>query len=193
MTATITTPALSESIANNVTQAPAVPVDQSSGVVSGVVSEVVQYSDTWTMKLTLTGIIASMTVNALVTGLIVFKILKVFMEVKAARTSVERTFKLGSSGGTEFRHIIFVIIESGMALFAIQLVRVGLLIPPVQLQPVLIVPDSVVNLIIGINEVLNVIINLFITTSFVLLIAFTWLGHHTNNNFGAGLNEIVLR
>ena len=63
-----------------------------------------------------------MAVNTLVTGLIVFRILKVFLEVKATVTSVERT--LGSTRGTKLRHIIFVIIESGMALFAIQLVRV---------------------------------------------------------------------
>ena len=62
-----------------------------------------------------------MAVNALVTGLIVFKILKVFLEVKTS-TSVERT--LGSTGGTKLRHIIFVIIESGMALFVIQLIRI---------------------------------------------------------------------
>ena len=64
-----------------------------------------------------------MTVNALVTGLIVFKILKVFLEVKV--TSVEQTLgSLSSTGGTKLRHIIFIIIESGMALFTIQLVRV---------------------------------------------------------------------
>ena len=45
-----------------------------------------------------------------------------FLEVKA--TSVERT--LGSTGGTKLRHIIFVIIESGMALFVMQLVRLVL-------------------------------------------------------------------
>ena len=61
-----------------------------------------------------------MVVNALATGLIVFKILEVFLEIKA--TSVEGM--LGSSGSLKLRRIIFIIIESGMALFAIQLVRV---------------------------------------------------------------------
>jgi len=62
-----------------------------------------------------------MAVNALVTGLIVFKILKVFLQVKAVSVK-------GSTGpgGTTLRHVIFVIIESGMALFAIQLARVVL-------------------------------------------------------------------
>ena len=73
-----------------------------------------------------TSLALSMAVNTLVTGLIVFKILKVFLEVKATVTIVERT--LGSTRGTKLRHVIFVIIESGMALFAIQLVRVVLFI-----------------------------------------------------------------
>ena len=73
--------------------------------------------------LTLTGFIVSMVVNALVTGLIVFKILKVFLEVKA--TLVERILgSLSSTGDPKLRHIIFIIIKSGMALFAIQLARV---------------------------------------------------------------------
>ena len=63
-----------------------------------------------------------MVVNALVTGLIVFKILKVFLQVNF--TSVERMLGSLSSEGPKLRHIIAIIIESGMALFAIQLVRV---------------------------------------------------------------------
>ena len=49
-----------------------------------------------------------------------------FLEVKAATssTSVERT--LGSTGGTKLWHIIFIIIESGMTLLVIQLVRMVL-------------------------------------------------------------------
>ena len=76
----------------------------------------------------LTGLLASMAVNALVTGLIVFKILKVFLESKRLEidaTPVERTLaSLSLTAGTKLRHIIFIIIESGMALFAIHLVRV---------------------------------------------------------------------
>ena len=62
-----------------------------------------------------------MAVNTLVTGLIVFKILTLFLEVKPSFASGKTT--LGSTRGTKFQHIIFVIIESGMALFAIQLIR----------------------------------------------------------------------
>ena len=90
-----------------------------------------------------------MAVNTLVTGLIVFKILKVFLEVKAVMTSVERT--LGSSGGTKLRHIVFVIIESGMALFTIQLIRILFSFPP--LESVL----STLDYIVVINQMFNVI------------------------------------
>jgi hypothetical protein len=72
-----------------------------------------------------------MAVNTLVTGLIVFKILKVFLNLKT--TSVERI--LGSSGGTKLRHIIFVIIESGMMLFAIQLIRLVFVYLPTESAP----------------------------------------------------------
>ena len=96
-----------------------------------------------------------MAVNTLVTGLIVFRILKVFLEVKA--TSVERT--LGSTGGTKLRHIIFVIIESAMALFVMQLVRLVLSnipIPDAQL-PVYIATGDFVAVT---SQMLNVIITI---------------------------------
>ena len=81
----------------------------------------------WGVTTALTALAASMAVNTLMTGLIVFKILKVFLEVKA--TSIDRTLGSLSSnlaGGIKLRHIIFIIVESGMALFAIQLARVVL-------------------------------------------------------------------
>ena len=64
----------------------------------------------------------SMTVNALVTGLIVFRIFKVFREVKLS--SEDQTLR--ATGGSKLRSVIFVIIESGMALLTIQLVRLVL-------------------------------------------------------------------
>ena len=109
----------------------------------------------------LTSYAATIAVNALVTGLIVFKILKVFLEVKP--TSVEST--LGSTGGNTLRHVIFVIIESGMMLFAIQLVRVLFFILPA-------VKQQSLNLIIGINQMFNVIIKSVHFYFFVLLIIF---------------------
>ena len=105
--------------------------------------------------MTLTSYVLSMAVNTVVTGLIVIKILKVFVQVKAATTSTERT--LGAAGGTTLRHIIFVVIESGMALFAVQLVRLVITyMPPVPGQPDL--TQIALNFIIGINEMFNVII-----------------------------------
>ena len=104
-----------------------------------------------------------MAVNALVTGMIVFRILKVTVGVQP--TSVEQT--LGSSGGNKFRHIIFIIIESGMALFAIQLVRVVLLfIPqPVEQEDIF---QVAFDFVIAINQMFNVII--IIRSSFDFLI-----------------------
>ena len=148
-------------------------------------------SSAWVNRVTLTSFALSMAVNTLVTGLIVFKILKVFLEVKATMTSVERT--LGSTGGTKLRHVIFIIIESAMALFAIQLVRVVLSI---------LIDQGVLShnsqnslyLIVSIHQMFNVIIrSVHFCFFFVLLITFTCLGNCTNNNFGASLNEIVLR
>ena len=116
-----------------------------------------QYSSpTWVMTVTLISFPLSMAVNALVTGLIVFKILKVFSEVNAI--SVKRT--LGSTENTtKLRHIIFIIIESGMALFAIQLVRLVLSILALQSMSQNTLNLSNVSLVAGIYRMFNVIIN----------------------------------
>ena len=84
-----------------------------------------------------------MTVNTLVTGLIVFKILKVSLQVKGSL--------VGSTGGTKFQHILFVIIESGMTLFAIQLILLVLYV-------VQSVDQKYLNFVISTNEMFNVII-----------------------------------
>ena len=105
-------------------------------------------------------LIASMAVNALVTGLIVFKILKLLLEVNPI--SIERT--LDSTGSTKLRHAIFVIIESGMALFAIQLIRLVFYILPMEWTL------DALNFAIVIHEMLNVIIRSVNFYFFVLLI-----------------------
>ena len=123
-----------------------------NGVTTFIQNELVNAG--WGNAVTITSFTLSMAVNTLVTGLIVFKILKVFLEVKAATTSVERI--LGTTGGTKLRHVIFIIIESGMALLAVQLVRFVLFNLPVNLQS-----EPVYNayvMIIGVNEMFNVII-----------------------------------
>ena len=111
-----------------------------------------------------------MAVNALVTGLIVFRILKVFLKVNATLSSVERA--LDSTGGTTLRYIIFVIIESGMALFAIQLVRAVLSMLPVELHhevlEIVMAPIIVFsNLVIGINKMFIVIMRSVHFISFI--------------------------
>ena len=113
----------------------------------------------------LTSLAASMVVNALVTGLIVFKILpvKVFLE------SVERPLgSLSSTGAPKLRHIIFVIIESGMALFAIQLVRVVICsLIEVQGGPTPLGLAFALDFVISIHQTLNVIIR---SVHFLLLL-----------------------
>ena len=104
--------------------------------------------------MTLISLPLSIAVNTLVTGLIVFKILKVFLEVNAI--SVKRT--LDSTGDTKLRHIIFIIIESGMALFAIQLVRLVLSILAVQSKSQNTLNLNNVLLVAGIDQMVNVII-----------------------------------
>ena len=107
-----------------------------------------------------------MVVNALVTGLIVFKILKVFLEVKPTSELVERTLSslpvpVSSTGGPKFRHIISIIIESGMALFAIQLVRV-VISSLMELQggptPLEHALATGLEVVVSIHQMLNVII-----------------------------------
>jgi hypothetical protein len=120
-----------------------------AGSITVVTTAVITYAF-WEGPVLITSFTASMAVNLLVTGLIVFKILKVFLQVKSTTTSVERT--LGSTGGNKLRHIIFVIIESGMALFSIQLVRVVFSF----LQTDWAI--SAYDLVIGINEMFYVII-----------------------------------
>ena len=91
-----------------------------------------------------------MAVNTLVTGMIVFRILKA---TGVWPTSVEQT--LGSTRGNKYRHIIFIVIESGMALFAIQLVRVLLEFLPLEQEPFF---QAAYDIVAFINQMLNVII-----------------------------------
>ena len=96
-----------------------------------------------------------MAVNALMTGMIVFRILKVTGAMPSA--SFDQT--LGSTGGNKVRHIVFIIIESGMALFVIQVVRFVLALG--------FIPQTAAwaganDFVIAINQVLNVIIIRFV-------------------------------
>ena len=98
---------------------------------------------TWSAVLVLASLAVSMTVNALVTGLIVFRIFKVFHEVKDV------------TGGRKLRSVIFIIIESGMALFAIQLARLVIAATGQGTDA----EYDVYQLIVGMHEILNVVIS----------------------------------
>ena len=106
----------------------------------------------WLNTVFVTGLAASMAVNTLVTGLIVLRILKA---AGVMPTSVERT--LGSTEGNKFRHIMFIIIESAMALFAIQLVRFVLEFISVPVEQDLFL-QAAGDILVSINQMLNVII-----------------------------------
>ena len=83
-----------------------------------------------------------------------------FQEVKFSTTTSDEN-SLGITGGTKLWSIMFVIIESGMALFSIQLARV-------------VVSNSLgktadfhaFSLIVGIHEMLNVIMTPVFATSY---------------------------
>ena len=122
-----------------------------AGSTSFVQGQLVENS--WGGSMDITSFTLSIVVNTLVTGLIVFKIFKVSLEINAVTTSNERT--LGTTGGTKIRHVVFIIIESGMALLAVQLVRVTLYILPLQLESA---ASFVYIIFIGINQMCNVII-----------------------------------
>ena len=106
------------------------------------------YLTHWGNILVLTSLTASMTVNALVTGLIVFKIFQVFRRVSTS----EGNFL----GGRKLRSIIFVIIESGMALFVIQLARLAITATWILTDAE---SDAFILITVGIHEMLNVIIS----------------------------------
>ena len=138
----------------------------------------------WAYPILLSSHVLSMTVNALVTGLIVFRIFKVFRQVKVA---LKPNLALNDAPGSTLGSIIFIVIESGMALFSIQLVRLvvySMQTPPAYAAYLLVVP---------IHEMLNVIIRSVITTILILLIMWIWLGYNTYTHSGAGLNGVVFQ
>ena len=62
--------------------------------------------DSWDDILAITSLILSMTVNLLVTGLIVFRLFEVFRQVKTATADDQI---LGVTGGSKLRPIIFIL------------------------------------------------------------------------------------
>ncbi|KAF8817008.1 hypothetical protein BYT27DRAFT_7205510 [Phlegmacium glaucopus] len=116
----------------------------SSNFLSILSGQVVQPD--WTDGGLLSALAMSMTVNALVTFLIVFKIFRVYHEIKS--TSDDQS--LGATAGSKIRAVIFIIIESGMILFSIQLARL--------LCSIFIETDAgdrILQIIISIHQMLN--------------------------------------
>jgi len=113
----------------------------------------------WGYRTTITSLAISLTVNAVVTGLIVLRILKVSSEFGPifGQTS--------GVGGAEakVRSFIFIMIESGMVLFAIQLIRIVLGVLNL----------DAVKIIIGINQMFN-----GITPTIILLRVVMGLSYH---------------
>ena len=128
----------------------------------------------------------SMTVNALVMGLIVFRLFEVFREVRAA--SNERI--LGTTGGDTLRAIIFVLIESGTALFSIQFVRLVIILVSIFYRNKGSYEGY--SLVSRIHKMFNVIIQLrHFYFHFILLIMRTLLGYNTHIHPCAGIDGII--
>ena len=127
----------------------------------------------WGWTLILTALAATMAVNTLVTSLIVFKILKAFLGVKGTLGSFT-----SAVGRPNYQRIVFIIIESGMALFAIHLVRIVLTL----LWAYSMFTSGgfylAFDLVVSFHQMLNVIINSVHFYSFVLLMTFTCRGSH---------------
>ena len=100
----------------------------------------------WGFEITIAALAISLTVNTLVTSLIVFKIYHVYSQVKPL---YDPTY-----GGSKLRAVIFVLIESGMALFSIQVARLAVTILWTDAS------KEADQLILNIHEMLNVIIKI---------------------------------
>jgi hypothetical protein len=131
-----------------------------ASVGSGFIAQGGIYMSAWGNILILTSLSTSMTVNALVTGLIVFRIFMVFRVAMNNTTLDEKN--LGIIGGSKLRSIMFIIIESGMALFAIQFARLVVTATGISTNT----KGDILNLMIRTHEMLNVIISSVIGISY---------------------------
>ena len=115
----------------------------------------------------LISLIPSMTVNPLATGLTVFRISKVLCKVKDITTLDEKS--LGITREKKLCSVIFIIIESGMALLVIQLAWVTmLLLDEFDISLMNENPsgqNDAYSLIVPIHQMLNVITSLVMAIS----------------------------
>ena len=101
-----------------------------------------------------------------------------FREIKT--TTDGETF--GGTSASTFRGAIFILIESGMTLFSIQLARL------------LVTSLSVIRayqFVIPLHEMINVIMISVTVTCKVLLTTWAYLGYYAHNHPGAGINGTV--
>ena len=108
------------------------------------------YSTTdWGDQLLVTGLTLSIILNALVTGLIAFRIFQILRQVNVQVTR-----------GRKYWSVMFIVIESGITLFSFQLVRlvVGSVTTSVSASDwrVIQVTGNAYSLIYGIHQMLNV-------------------------------------
>jgi hypothetical protein len=134
----------------------------------------------WGWVLLSTGFSLSLAVNAIVTGLILFRIVKVYWEVEP----VLYQKMLGATGGSRFRSIILVLIESAFALFAVQVILV------VCSSVTNVTTSEVGNLMIGTHQMLLVSVHLLLA-SFYITNDEVWLGHNTYDYTSTSLNGII--
>ena len=130
-----------------------VPIDPESKVTPSQIGEA-----GWGDTLILTSLTVSMTVNALTTGLIVLRIFQVSREAKNNTTLAEKS--LGIIGGSTTRYVMFMIIESGMALFPIQLARVVITATGISVNA----KADTLSFIVSVHVMINVIISSLIST-----------------------------
>ena len=113
---------------------------------SGSVSNNQLVNANWGWSLISTSFALSLAVNAVVSGFILFRIVKVYWEVEPVL--YENFFY--ATGGSKFRSIAIAIIESAMALFALQVILV--VCSSIATGPA----DEVGNLTIGTHQMLLV-------------------------------------
>ncbi|KAF8803982.1 hypothetical protein BYT27DRAFT_7259438 [Phlegmacium glaucopus] len=101
----------------------------------------------WGYWMFVAGVAMSITVNALVTGLIIFKIFIVYREIKSISASDDQT--LGVTVGSKTRTVILILFESGMVLFSIQLARILSTVLPTEAS------TKAYQIIVGIHQMLN--------------------------------------
>ena len=97
----------------------------------------------------------SLTANALVTGLIVLRIFMVYKQVKPTFNLDDQDLLDTNTSGRKLLSIMFIILESGMGLFIIQLVRLVLYTKSAESNAIM----QSYAIVLSIDQMLHVIID----------------------------------